>query len=131
MSQNQVVAAIIFHDNKILCVQRGKSKYPYISYKWEFPGGKVEQNEEFEVALKREILEELEMVIVVQDEFLKVNYSYPDFTITLHSYISKSNEATFKLTEHLDFKWLLREELEQLDWAEADKPIVALLMLNK
>ena len=131
MSHNHVVAAIIFHDERILCVQRGISRFPYISYKWEFPGGKVELDEKYEFALKREIVEELEMKIIVDDLFLKVDYSYPDFTITLHSYLCKCETPAFKLTEHLDFKWLLREELEQLDWAEADKPIVELLMLNK
>ena len=127
---NEVVAAIIFHNNKILCVQRGMSKYSYISLKWEFPGGKVEQGETLESALKREIREELEMEISVENEFLRVDYAYPDFTIRLISFICHSNDSTFKLTEHLNFKWLLREELQQLDWAEADKPIVELLMLN-
>lgn len=131
MSHNHVVAAIIFHDERILCVQRGISRFPYISYKWEFPGGKVEIDEKYEFALKREIVEELKMEIIVDDVFLRVDHSYQDFAITLHSYLCKCENPSFKLTEHLDFKWLLREELEQLDWAEADKPIVELLMLNK
>jgi len=131
MSHNHVVAAIIFHDERILCVQRGISRFPYISYKWEFPGGKVEIDEKYEFALKREIVEELKMEIIVDDVFLRVDHSYQDFAITLHSYLCKCENPSFKLTEHLDFKWLLREELEQLDWAEADKPIVKLLMLNK
>lgn len=131
MSHNHVVAAIIFHDERILCVQRGISRFPYISYKWEFPGGKVEIDEKYEFALKREIVEELKMEIIVDYVFLRVDHSYQDFAITLHSYLCKCENPSFKLTEHLDFKWLLREELEQLDWAEADKPIVELLMLNK
>ncbi len=130
MSHSQVVAAILFHNERILCVQRGIGKYPYISLKWEFPGGKVEQGETLESALKREIREELEMEISVKNEFLRVDYAYPDFTIRLISFICNSNDSIFKLTEHLNFKWLLREELQQLDWAEADKPIVELLMLN-
>ena len=130
MSHSQVVAAILFHNERILCVQRGIGKYPYISLKWEFPGGKVEQGETLESALKREIREELEMEISVKNEFLRVDYDYPDFNIRLISFICNSNDSTFKLTEHLNYKWLLREELQQLDWAEADKPIVELLMLN-
>ena len=130
MSHSQVVAAILFHNERILCVQRGIGKYPYISLKWEFPGGKVEQGETLESALKREIQEELEMEISVENEFLRVDYDYPDFNIRLISFICNSNDSTFKLTEHLNYKWLLREELQQLDWAEADKPIVELLMLN-
>lgn len=131
MSTNQVVAGIIFHNNKILCVQRGESRFPYISFKWEFPGGKVEENETNEIALKREILEELEMEITVENEFLKIDYSYPDFTITLHSFVCQCEKPIFRLTEHLAYKWLLIEELQQLDWADADKPIVELLMTNK
>ena len=130
MSHNQVVAAIIFHNERILCVQRGISRFPYISFKWEFPGGKVENGENYEIALKREILEELEMNISVENEFLINDYSDPDFAIRLHSYVCKCDAPAFTLTEHLDYKWLLREELEQLDWSEADKPIVELLMRN-
>jgi 8-oxo-dGTP diphosphatase len=130
MSLNQVVAAIIFHNERILCVQRGISRFPYISFKWEFPGGKVEDGEKNEIALKREIFEELEMNITVENEFLIYDYSYPDFAIKLHSYICKCDTPTFKLTEHLDYKWLLREELQQLDWSDADRPIVELLMRN-
>jgi len=130
MAHNHVVAAIIFYNERILCVQRGIGKYRYISLKWEFPGGKVEQDETLESALKREIQEELEMEISVENEFLRVDYDYPDFNIRLISFICNSNDSTFKLTEHLNYKWLLREELKQLDWAEADKPIVELLMLN-
>jgi 8-oxo-dGTP diphosphatase len=62
----EVVAAIIRHEGKYLCVQRGKSKYPYVSEKFEFPGGKVEAGETHLEALKREISEELE--IEIQEE---------------------------------------------------------------
>ena len=131
MAHNLAVAAIIYHNNKILCVQRGESKYPYISFKWEFPGGKVEIGETTKSALKREIFEELEMEIIVEAEFLKIDHSYPDFTISLHSFVCQSIHPTFKLTEHLAYKWLLKEELHQLDWTEADIPIVELLNLNQ
>ena len=59
MKHYNVVAAIIIHDSKILCMQRGISKYDYISKKFEFPGGKIEENESEINALKREIKEEL------------------------------------------------------------------------
>ena len=54
MKHIEVVAAVIMHDDKILCVQRGKNKYDYISYKFEFPGGKVEESESQEDAIIRE-----------------------------------------------------------------------------
>ena len=128
MIHNHVVAAIIFHNDLILCLQRGEGKYPYISSKWEFPGGKVEHGETYKTALEREIFEELEMEISIENEFLSVEHAYPDFTIILHSFVCQCDQPRFKLTEHLDYKWLLIVELQQLDWAEADKPIVELLM---
>ena len=55
----EVSAAIIYVQNNILCLQRGKSKYNYVSYKYEFPGGKLDKGEDPLKALKREIKEEL------------------------------------------------------------------------
>ena len=63
MKKIEVVAGVIINKNKILCCQRKKSKYSYLSEKWEFPGGKLEENETREKALIREIDEELEMEI--------------------------------------------------------------------
>ncbi|BBI69883.1 hypothetical protein PKHYL_40740 [Psychrobacter sp. KH172YL61] len=65
MSVINVVAAVIKHDDKYLCAQRKKSKFEYLSYKFEFPGGKVESNETLEQALHREILEELDANIEI------------------------------------------------------------------
>ena len=59
MKHIQVVAAIVIHNDKILCVQRGQNKYEYISLKYEFPGGKLKPNENDEEAIKREVKEEL------------------------------------------------------------------------
>lgn len=128
MKHIEVVAAIIVNDNKILCVQRGESKLDYISRKYEFPGGKMEIGEKREETIKREISEELKMLIVVEEDFLTVTHHYPDFIITMHSFICRCNDANVTLTEHIDFKWLDKSELESLDWAAADVPIVQKLM---
>jgi 8-oxo-dGTP diphosphatase len=124
MKHIEVVAAIIIHQNKILCVQRGENKLEYISKKYEFPGGKMEVGETKEETIKREILEELNMQINVQNEFLTVTHQYPDFTITMHAFVCSCNNPDLTLTEHIDFKWLEKEDLEALDWAAADIPIV-------
>ncbi len=126
MKHYEVVAAIIEHDNKILCMQRNKSKFVYTSYKFEFPGGKIEAGEENHEALERELREEMDMDINIseKDFFMTVNHTYPDFSITMHTYLCKLEHPKFVMKEHVDAKWMVVEDLFSLDWAEADKPIV-------
>ena len=123
-----VSAAIIVENKKILCVQRNKGKYDYISYKYEFPGGKLEEGEKEEDALKREISEELNLEIDVAEKFLVVTHEYLDFDLTMHSYLCKANTEKLVLKEHIDAKWLYKNELIELDWAAADLPIVSKLI---
>lgn len=123
-----VVAAIIRHNNKILCVQRGENKLDYISKKYEFPGGKIEAGETREQTIIREIQEELKMDISTGEDFLTVEHEYPDFHLTMHSFICSCEDPTVYLTEHIDYKWLSTSELEGLDWAGADVPIVEKLI---
>jgi 8-oxo-dGTP diphosphatase len=107
-----------------LCVQRGENKYPYISRKYEFPGGKMEPGESRIETIRREILEELQMTIQVEKEFITVTHEYPDFMLIMHSYICTSVSDRVFLIEHIDFKWLEKNQLRGLDWAAADLPIV-------
>jgi 8-oxo-dGTP diphosphatase len=130
MKKIEVVAAIIISENKILCVQRNQNKYEYISFKYEFPGGKIEEGESKEQALKREIQEELNMDIDITECFLTVYHQYPDFHLTMHSFICSCKETTMILREHIDFKWLTIEKLQNLNWAAADVPIVEKLVIN-
>ena len=119
-----VVAAIIKHNEKILCVQRGDNKLEYISRKYEFPGGKIELGETREQTVIREIQEELKIDITPNQDYLTVEYEYPDFFLTMHSFICSCDYPTVQLTEHIDYKWLNISELKGLDWAGADIPIV-------
>ena len=122
----EVVAAIIEHEGKILCMQRGHSKYEYISFKYEFPGGKVEAGEDNHTALERELREEMDMHINIseQDYFMTINHTYPDFAITMHCYLCKLAYPKFVVKEHVDAKWMLPEDMHTLDWAPADYPIL-------
>jgi 8-oxo-dGTP diphosphatase len=124
----EVVAAIIRHNDKILCVQRGENKLDYISKKYEFPGGKIEAGETREQTIIREIQEELKMDISTGEDFFTVEHEYPDFFLTMHSFICYCEDPTVHLTEHVDYKWLATYELEGLDWAGADIPIVEKLI---
>ncbi len=124
MNHYTVVAAVIIKDNKYLCMQRKSGKYEYTSFKFEFPGGKVETGETFENALLREIEEELDLVIDIDTFYMTVNYDYPDFKLTMHAYLCKSKDATPKLNAHQSFTWRTKDELGDLDWAAADVPIV-------
>ncbi len=128
MKKVEVVAAIIISQNKILCVQRGTSKLDYISKKFEFPGGKIEIGEKREDTIIREILEELKIEIEPIEEFLTVTHQYPDFELTMHSFICNCKSTELTLTEHIDHKWLEKSELDNLDWAAADIPIMKKLM---
>ena len=119
-----VVAAIIKHNEKILCVQRGDNKLEYISRKYEFPGGKIELGETREQTVIREIQEELKIDITPNQDYLTVEHEYPDFFLTMHSFICSCDYPTVQLTEHIDYKWLNISELKGLDWAEADIQIV-------
>lgn len=84
-----VVAAIIIYKDKILCMQRQSGKYDYISNKYEFPGGKVEEKESHPMALMRELEEEMDLNVSISEEdyFMSVDHQYPDFHIIMHSYL--------------------------------------------
>lgn len=130
MNKIEVVAAIIYFKNEILCVQRQKNKLPYISEKFEFPGGKIEKNETNEEALKRELKEELNINVNIKSLFLTVVHEYPDFELTMHSYICEVKSKEIVLNEHIALEWLTLYELRNLDWAAADIPIVDKLIMN-
>lgn len=124
MKKIEVVAAIIKSQDKVLCAQRGPAKVDYVAYKWEFPGGKVEPGESLEQAIEREIHEELQLNITADELYCTVEHQYPDFHITMHAFICQSESLNITLTEHIETRWLSVNELDNLDWAAADIPIV-------
>lgn len=131
MKKIEVVAGIIIYEDEILCVQRNESKLPYISKKFEFPGGKIEKGETHQQALQRELKEELNILPDIENHYLTVNHIYPDFEITMHSYICKAENKLHELNEHISSKWLKKNDLLHLDWAEADIPIMTKLIENE
>jgi 8-oxo-dGTP diphosphatase len=122
-----VVAAVVERNGRFLCVQRGVSDKVYLSDKWEFPGGKIEVGETETEALAREIKEELSMTLLIGPKLMVVDHLYPDFLLCMHVYRCTSPDEP-QLHEHLSHQWLGGDALMQLDWAEADIPIVRRLM---
>ncbi|MDC4170365.1 (deoxy)nucleoside triphosphate pyrophosphohydrolase [Photobacterium damselae] len=125
--QIEVVAAVLMNGGQFLAVQRGESQLSYVSKKWEFPGGKVESGETLVAAITRELEEELRITIAEPQFLLTVEHSYPDFDITMHCFVVNVPTREVELTEHLDSRWLNKEQLWELDWAAADVPAVEML----
>lgn len=118
----EVVAAVIEKNGKIFCAKRPNKGE--VALKWEFPGGKIEENETHQEALIREIKEELNSKIVVNELITTVYHEYKAFTLTMHAYYCTLLEGFLKSNEHIETKWVEKEELDSLDWAPADFPII-------
>lgn len=128
MKQIEVVAAVIRLEDKVLAVQRGDGRYAYVSRKFEFPGGKIENGESHHSAVLREIREELALEVEVEDFLMTVQHSYPDFELIMHCYACRTSQEQPVLHEHLTYRWCLTHELPSLDWAAADLPVVDRLL---
>ena len=125
MKSIHVVAAIIKKNNQYLVVQRNKNKY--MGLKWEFPGGKVDENESFESALKREIQEELSIEINIYKKIAEETYKDEKIDIILHYYLSSQKNGTITLSEHENLAWVEKKDFEKYDFAEGDGNILSLL----
>ena len=122
MKHLDVVCAIITRKNDVLAARRQPGGSA--GNKWEFPGGKIKINETPEQAIKREIEEELG-VTIKPIERLEINHhTYPEFKISLLPITCDITEGEPVAIEHAEIKWIATEKLLDLDWAEADEPIV-------
>ncbi len=118
----KVTCAIIEHKGKVLCAQRSENmSHPL---KWEFPGGKVEGDEDLISCLKREIKEELGVKIEVLERLPSNFHIYSNFKLELIPFRCSLQTFEIDLLEHSQILWLPVEKLKDLDWAEADVPIV-------
>ena len=121
MKTIEVVAAIIKKDNKIFITRRGYGEFIHM---WEFPGGKMEIGETKEQALVREIKEELDTEISVDEFLTTIEYDYPNFHLIMHCFWCHVVNGQLKLLEHEDSKWISINEIDGVDWLPADILVV-------
>ena len=121
MKTVRVVAALIFHEGRLLATQRGYGEWR--DY-WEFPGGKIEAGETPQEALKREIREELDLRIDVGTTVCSVEHDYPAFHLSMQCFRCGITSGEPKLLEHEAARWLGKEELDSVEWLPADLKIL-------
>ena len=128
MKYIEVVAAIIKKEDKILIARRKKGKH--LEFKWEYPGGKLENNEEENDALKRELKEEFSIEATIGRYLTESFYEYGSVNINLKAYLVESFLDDFKLVDHDKIEWIKIEEIKKYDFAPADIPINDYLIKN-
>lgn len=121
MKNIEVVAAIFRKENTIFATEKGYGEFK--GY-WEFPGGKVEPGESLEEALRREIREELQVEINIEEKFTELDYDYPHFHLTMHCYFCSVLSGEITLVEATDARWLKKEELNTVNWLPADISLI-------
>lgn len=124
MKKLEVVAAIIKENEKYFATQRG---YGEFKGWWEFPGGKIENGESKEEALKREIREELATEIGIDRFITTVQFDYPEFHLIMHCFICHITAGQPQLLEAKAAKWLDKNDLESIEWLPADRAILHLI----
>lgn len=122
----RVVAAIIKATNEkgepmIFATQRG---YGDLKGGWEFPGGKIEEGETPKEALKREIMEELDTEIKVEELIDTIEYDYPTFHMSMDCFWCEIVKGELVLKEHEAARWLTREQLGEVEWLPADVTLI-------
>ena len=114
MEKVDVVCGVVTHKERILITQRSdENNYG----KWEFPGGKVKKNEHSFDSIKRELFEELELIVTPTKKLM--SYNFKDYNLIFISCVPKE-EGHIKLKEHLSFKWVRKEDLLLFNFLEGD-----------
>ena len=122
MKHLHVACAIIEQGGKVLCMQR--SEVMSLPLKWEFPGGKINNGESAEDCLQRELMEELGVRIRFGFALPPHTHHYETFSVTLYPFVCTITSGDITLHEHGAMVWMAPGELNTLDWAEADLPVI-------
>ncbi len=126
---HEVTAGIIWRDDRFLITRRPPKGL--LGGLWEFPGGKLEQGENLEGCLKREIREELGITIEVGACLISVEHAYTHFRITLHAFECRYKGGRIRLIGIDDYRWILPRELDDFALPAADHKIIARLKNRK
>jgi mutator protein MutT len=116
-----VTAGIVIRDGKVLLAKRHRRSHG--GSLWEFPGGKVESDEDPKACLKRELLEELDIRVRVGEILEVVYHRYDRYPILLLGYLCELKEGIPKALGCQEYRWVEQEGLKGLPMPEADKPI--------
>jgi 8-oxo-dGTP diphosphatase len=131
MKEIRTVAGVVKNNKgEILCTLRDKGKYDYVSFKWEFPGGKIEDGETNEETLTRELHEELDIDVKIEKFIYQVEHDYPDFHLSMTLYECRLLTEEIKMNVHKEIKWMTPKDIMSLDWAAADIPVAQFIYLN-
>ncbi|MBR6351150.1 MAG: NUDIX domain-containing protein [Firmicutes bacterium] len=117
----RVVAAVIHDGGKIYATQRG---YGEFKDGWEFPGGKIEENESPEEAVVREIREELDVEVEPERLLTTIEYDYPKFHLSMDCFACRIKRGHPTLLEHEAARWLTKEQLDEVAWLPADITLI-------
>lgn len=122
MKTINVVAAIIKKDDQIMIAQRIKGEF---EGQWEFPGGKIEFGETPQEALKRELIEEMELSINVGDYLITAEYDYSTFHLSMQCFMCSLENEEIILHDHSAIKWIsLDEDIKNITWVPADVQVI-------
>jgi 8-oxo-dGTP diphosphatase len=119
----RVVAALIVRDDEVLICQR--TRHQAMPLKWEFPGGKIEEGEDYHVALRRELEEELGIDAVIGPELRRLQHTYKNGgTLELSFFLVEDYAGAIDNRIFKDVRWVHRSALPDFDFLEADVPLV-------
>ena len=121
MKKINVVAAVILDKDKVLATARGYGEYKGW---WAFPGGKIESGETSKEALIREIQEEFDIHIEIDEYITTVEYDYPQFHLSMQCYFCNILSGNLKLKEAESSRWLSKEQLDSVKWLPADMIVI-------